>query len=63
MTELRPASELAELGSKPFPNESLEYRAARTKLLAEEIELRRHIQRVAAMRRELPDGPLVDRRR
>ena len=56
MSELRPASELADKGSRPFPNESSEYRAARTKLLAEEIELRRQIQRVAAMRRELPDG-------
>ena len=56
MTGLRPASELAALGSKPFPNESPEYRAARTRLLAEEIELRRHIQRVAALRRERPDG-------
>jgi predicted dithiol-disulfide oxidoreductase (DUF899 family) len=54
--ELKPATEMAERGSKPFPNESAEYRAARTKLLAEEIELRRHIQRVAAMRRELPAG-------
>src|SRR3954466_8483147 len=56
MSELRPARELAQKGSRPFPNESPEYRQARTKLLAEEIELRRHIQRVAAMRRELPDG-------
>ena len=56
MTPLKPAAELAERGSKPFPNESPEYRAARTRLLAEEIELRRHIQRVAALRRELPDG-------
>ena len=54
MSELRPAAELAEKGSKPFPNESAEYRAARTKLLAEEIELRRHIQRVAALRRAAP---------
>jgi len=56
MTALRPAAELAEIGSKPFPRESAEYRAARTKLLAEEIELRRQIQRVAAQRRQLPDG-------
>ena len=56
MSELRPASELAEKGSKPFPNEPPEYREARTKLLEEEIELRRQIQRVAALRRQLPDG-------
>src|SRR5437868_12737441 len=55
-SELQPASEMARRGSRPFPNESNEYRDARTKLLAEEIELRRHIQRVARMRRELPPG-------
>jgi predicted dithiol-disulfide oxidoreductase (DUF899 family) len=56
MSELRPASELAEKGSKPFPRESAGYRDARAKLLKHEIELRRQIQRVAALRRELPDG-------
>ncbi len=39
-----------------FPNESAEYRAARTALLAEEIELRRHLERVAVQRRALPPG-------
>src|SRR4051812_26374519 len=53
---LAPAAELAAKGSKPFPNESAEYRHARERLLAEEIELRRHIQRVAAQRRALPPG-------
>ncbi len=53
---LAPANELARKGRKPFPNESDKYREARTELLAEEIELRRHIQRVAAMRRALPRG-------
>jgi predicted dithiol-disulfide oxidoreductase (DUF899 family) len=53
---LAPAAELAARGSKPFPNESAEYRQARDRLLAEEIELRRHIQRVAAQRRALPPG-------
>jgi predicted dithiol-disulfide oxidoreductase (DUF899 family) len=53
---LTPAAELAKKGSKPFPNESDDYRKARTTLLAEEIELRRQIQRVAAMRRALPPG-------
>ena len=38
------------------PNESREYRDARSSLLAEEIELRRHIALVAAMRRDLPPG-------
>ena len=56
MTDLIPAAELARKGSKPFPNESAEYRDARTVLLAEEIELRRHIQRVAEMRRVAAGG-------
>src|SRR5262249_32130101 len=43
-------------GPVRFPNESAEYRAARTALLAEEIELRRHLERVAAQRRALPPG-------
>ena len=53
---LAPAAELAAKASKPYPNDSAEYRQARTALLAEEIELRRHIERVAAQRRELPLG-------
>jgi len=39
-----------------FPNESKEYRAARDKLLKQEIELRRAMEAVAAARRELPPG-------
>ena len=39
-----------------FPGESVEYRAARDELLASEIELRRHMEAVAAKRRELPPG-------
>ena len=53
---LTPATELAARSSVRFPNESAEYRAARTALLAEELELRRHIERVAAQRRALPPG-------
>ena len=53
---LKPAAELAAAASKPYPNDSAKYRAARTALLAEEIELRRHIERVAAQRRALPPG-------
>lgn len=56
---LTPAAELARLNPVRFPNESPEYRAARTALLAEEIELRRHIERVAAQRRALPQGAEV----
>lgn len=39
-----------------FPNESAEYRKARSALLAEEMALRRHIEAVAAQRRALPPG-------
>lgn len=39
-----------------FPNESAEYRAARDRLLEAEVELRRHTEAVAALRRELPLG-------
>lgn len=56
MPELVPASELAKRSQVRFPNETPEYRAARTKLLQEEIELRRHIARVAEQRRALPPG-------
>lgn len=55
---LRPAEQLAQSGIR-FPGESAEYRAARNALLAEEIELRRHIERVAAQRRALPPGGAV----
>ncbi len=53
---LVPALELAKSASKPHPNDSSAYREARTALLAEEIELRRQIERVATRRRELPMG-------
>ena len=39
-----------------FPNESTTYREARNALLAEEMELRRQVERVAARRRALPMG-------
>ncbi len=53
---LAPAEDLAAKNKAHFPNESPEYRQARNALLAEEIELRRHIERVAALRRTLPAG-------
>src|ERR1700730_8168133 len=53
---LTPAGELARASAVRFPNESAEYRRAREALLAEEIELRRHIERVAEQRRALPPG-------
>jgi predicted dithiol-disulfide oxidoreductase (DUF899 family) len=42
--------------SVKFPGESEEYRTARDRLLATEIELRRQMEAVAAERRELPPG-------
>jgi predicted dithiol-disulfide oxidoreductase (DUF899 family) len=53
---LKPATELANTNTMRYPNESADYRRARQALLAEEIELRRHIERVAEMRRALPPG-------
>jgi len=53
---LKPAAELARASGFRFPNESAEYRRAREALLMEEIELRRHIERVAEQRRSLPPG-------
>src|SRR5258708_21298415 len=56
---LKPAAELARASNVRFPNESDEYRRARNALLAAEIELRRHIERVAEQRRALPPGGAV----
>lgn len=39
-----------------FPNESKDYRSAREKLLEAELELRKKIEDVAALRRKLPPG-------
>lgn len=50
------AQQLADRNKAHIPNESPEYRQARNALLAEEIELRRHIERVAEQRRALPPG-------
>jgi len=55
-TTLAPAKELAKKNDRHFLNESDAYRQARNALLAEEIELRRHIWRVAEQRRALPPG-------
>jgi predicted dithiol-disulfide oxidoreductase (DUF899 family) len=42
-----------------FPGESAQYRAARDRLLAQEVELRRSMEAVASARRELPPGGAV----
>ena len=58
---LAPAAELAEKAHHPYPGESADYAVARKKLIAEEVELRRHLERVAAQRRALPPGPVVSK--
>lgn len=58
-SSLTPGAELAALGHTPFPGASEVYEAARRRLLAEEIELRRHLARVAEQRRALPPGPVI----
>ncbi len=58
-TQLTSAIDLARQNGVRFPNESVDYRHARDELLAEEIELRRHIERVAEKRRALPPGGAV----
>jgi predicted dithiol-disulfide oxidoreductase (DUF899 family) len=42
-----------------FPGESAEYRAARDRLLQQEVELRRAMEEVAQARRRLPAGGIV----
>ena len=48
-----PAVQLATLAHLPFPGESEAYSTARRALLAEEIDFRRHMTRVSALRRAL----------
>jgi predicted dithiol-disulfide oxidoreductase (DUF899 family) len=55
-TMIIPAAELAAKNKAHFPNETPEYRQFRNNLLSAEIELRRHIEHVAALRRTLPPG-------
>lgn len=58
---LKPAAALAATRNPVFPGESEEYAEAREQLLASEIEARRVLTRLAAQRKALPPGPLVDR--
>jgi predicted dithiol-disulfide oxidoreductase (DUF899 family) len=58
-TGLAPAEELAQKREPPFPGESDAYSQARKKLLAEEIEFRRHMTRLSEQRRALPPGPVI----
>ena len=61
MQSLASAKELAERNAFRIPGESAEYRRARTALLAEEIDLRRRIERVAEQRRMLPPGAEIEK--
>jgi predicted dithiol-disulfide oxidoreductase (DUF899 family) len=49
-------STFVPIHSERFPGESADYRAARDKLLKAELNLRRDLEKVAAMRRQLPPG-------
>jgi predicted dithiol-disulfide oxidoreductase (DUF899 family) len=56
VAELTASAELAAKNHIRHPNESDEYRRARQDLLIEEIDLRRHAEHVADLRRRLPPG-------
>ena len=56
---LNPATDLAVKAKTPFPGASSDYENARKALLAEEIEFRRHMTRLAEQRRALPPGPVI----
>jgi predicted dithiol-disulfide oxidoreductase (DUF899 family) len=58
---LIPAAQLATKRRAAFPGESRNYAEARENLLAQEIELRRHLERVAEQRRALPPGPAIEK--
>lgn len=53
--------DLAKKGRTPFPGESDAYRDARQALLADEIEFRRDMTRLAEQRRALPLGPVIEK--
>jgi predicted dithiol-disulfide oxidoreductase (DUF899 family) len=57
---LAPAPQLAAKRKPIFANESAEYATAREALLAEEIEARRHLGRLAEQLRALPPGPAIE---
>jgi predicted dithiol-disulfide oxidoreductase (DUF899 family) len=59
MAALIPAEELVKTNKAHFPNESAAYRTARNALLVKEIELRRNLEAVAELRRQLPPGGAV----
>ena len=59
LPRLLPAQQLAQTLALPFVGASEDYLAARRALLAEEIDLRRHLTRVSQQRRALPPGPVI----
>jgi predicted dithiol-disulfide oxidoreductase (DUF899 family) len=59
VTELSDSKQLATKRRPAFTEEGHAYAKAREALLAQEIELRRHITRVAEQRRSLPPGPII----
>ena len=56
---LIPSDVLAAKRIPQFPGESNDYAQAREALLAEEIEVRRHLTRLADQRQALPPGPAI----
>lgn len=58
--QLVPAPQLAAKRKPIFTNESGDYARAREALLAEEIEVRRHVGRLAEQLRDLPQGPAIE---
>ena len=60
MTELSDSNQLATKRRPAFTEEGDAYAKARTALLADEIELRRHMTRVSEQRQSLPPGPIIE---
>lgn len=59
--EWTPATELAAKAKTPFPGASAAYEKARQELLAQEIEFRRQMTKLAEQRRALPPGPVIEK--
>lgn len=59
--QLTSAQNLSQGARTPFPGASAAYQEARRKLLAEEIEFRRHMSRLVAQRQALPPGPVIEK--
>lgn len=58
---IQDAAALAAKRTPLFAGESEQYRVARQKLLAEEIEFRRHMTRLSEQRQALPPGPVIEK--